>query len=229
MLFRSITLRENHDQLRATYETLGTLKYPIVVENIACASNSTIDQASLIKENATLKEEISVLVETNDEFQTIFGKYGLSYNPLDSMCDIAKTLEENLILRKELVKLGSSIHAMTLDDLLSKQRPFNNREGLGYVSKTKKKNIKKKEMPAQEKKKKVTSVGKAPKGKATIGDRTGPNNHYTLFTDYYGDVYAEYVGPSNGYAYKGYSIWVPKDLVAFIKEPINRWVPNSST
>ena len=83
--------------------------------------------------------------------------------------------------------------------------------------------------PAQEKNKKVTNNGKAPKGKATSGDRTGPNNHYALFKDYYGDVYAEYVGPRNGYAYRGYSIWVPKDLVAIAKEPINRWVPKSST
>ncbi|KAK1651571.1 hypothetical protein QYE76_069376 [Lolium multiflorum] len=70
-----------------------------------------------------------------------------------------------------------------------------------------KKNNYKKEKPAQEKNKKVTNDGKAPKGKATSGDRTGPNNHYALFIDYYGDVYANYVGPRNGYAYREYSIW----------------------
>jgi len=118
---------------------------------------------------------------------------------------------------------------MGLDDLLSKQRSNNKKFGLGYTPKSYKKNNYKKEMPAQAKNKKVTNDGKAPKGKATNGDRTGPNNHYTLFTDYYGDVYAEYVGPSNGYAYRGYSIWVPKDLVAIAKEPIVRWVPKSST
>ena len=37
-------LREKYDQLRATYDkTLGTSSVPICVENIACASNSTID------------------------------------------------------------------------------------------------------------------------------------------------------------------------------------------
>ncbi|KAK1600818.1 hypothetical protein QYE76_019018 [Lolium multiflorum] len=64
----------------------------------------------------------------------------------------------------------------------------------------------KKEKPAQEKNKKVTNDGKAPEGKATSGDRTGPNNHYALVVDYYGDVYANYVGPRNGYAYRGY-LW----------------------
>ena len=81
---------------------------PIIVENVASSTiSSTCDHAKLIEENADLKEENSLLVETNEEFQTIFGKYGLKYNPVDSLCDIAKTLEENLILRKELVKLGS--------------------------------------------------------------------------------------------------------------------------
>ncbi|KAK1644032.1 hypothetical protein QYE76_061837 [Lolium multiflorum] len=92
---------------------------------------------------------------------------------------------------------------MGLDDLLSKQRSNNQKYGLGYDPKPYKKNNYKKEKPAQEKNKKVTNDGKAPKGKATSGDRTGPNNHYALFVDYYGDVYANYVGPHNGYAYRG--------------------------
>ena len=211
-------LGENHDLLQATYKkALGSL-------------NGSIDQASLIKENANLKEDNSILVETNEELEAIIKKHGLSYYPTSSLCDVSKTLEENVMLRKELDKLGSPKHAMTLDDLLSNQRSYNNKQGLGYVSKTKKKNFKKNEKPAQEKIKKVIVGGNAPKGKATNNDRAGINNpHYTLFKDSYGDVYAKYVGPRNGYAYRWYSIWVPKDLVAIAKEPINRWVPKSST
>jgi hypothetical protein len=42
-------LRENHDQLRATYEeSLCTMSSLVIVDNIACASNSLIDQASHI-------------------------------------------------------------------------------------------------------------------------------------------------------------------------------------
>ncbi|KAK1607849.1 hypothetical protein QYE76_031522 [Lolium multiflorum] len=52
-------LRENHDLLQATYkEVLATLKDPIIVENIAYVSNSTIDQALLIEENNKFKEQL---------------------------------------------------------------------------------------------------------------------------------------------------------------------------
>ncbi|KAK1651151.1 hypothetical protein QYE76_068956 [Lolium multiflorum] len=110
-------------------------------------------------------------------------------------------------LKKELAKFTTTKNKMGLDDLLSKQMSNNQKHGLGYAPKPYKKNNYKKEKPAQEKNKKVTNDGKASKGKATNGDRTGPNNHYALFIDYYGDVYANYVGPRNGYAYRGYSIW----------------------
>ena len=55
------------------------------------------------------------------------------------------------------------------------------------------------------------------------------NPSYVLCKGTQGDVYAKYFGSRNGYAYRWYSIWVPKDLVAIAKEPINRWVPKSST
>ena len=91
-------LGENHDLLQATYKkALGSLNDPINAENSACASNPTIDQASLIKENANLKEDNSLLVETNEELEAVIKKYGLKYNPIDSLCDVAKTLEENVI------------------------------------------------------------------------------------------------------------------------------------
>jgi hypothetical protein len=52
-------LREKHDLLQATYEeALGTLKDPTIVDNVACAPNSTIDQALLIEENKKLKEKL---------------------------------------------------------------------------------------------------------------------------------------------------------------------------
>ncbi|KAK1612343.1 hypothetical protein QYE76_036016 [Lolium multiflorum] len=98
-------------------------------------------------------------------------------------------------LTKELAKFTTAKNKMGLDDLLSKQRSNNQKFGLGYVPKSHKKNNYKKEKPAQDKNKKVTNFGKASKGKATSGDRTGPNDHYALFVDYYGDVYANYVGP----------------------------------
>jgi hypothetical protein len=50
-------------------------------------------------------------------------------------------------------------------------------------------------------------------GKATRDDLVGiANPHYVLFCDYYGDVYAKYVVPNDGYV--AWSIWVPTTLVA---------------
>ena len=113
---------------------------------------------------------------------------------------------------------------LSLDDLLSKKRSNNGKAGLGYVAKAKKKS-KKKAKPAQEKKK-VVNGGDASKGKATIDDHAGiANPHYVLFKDYYGDVYAKYVGPYDGYI--AWSIWVPKTLVAKKRGPIEKWVPKS--
>ena len=110
---------------------------------------------------------------------------------------------------------------------MNKQRSNNKKHGLGYVPYAKKKyNNNKKEMPAQEKNKKVIGGDKAPKGKVTKNDQTGLDNpHYELFTDYYGDVYARYVGPYDGYIV--WSIWVPKTLVTNMKGPIEKWVPKT--
>jgi hypothetical protein len=46
------------------------------------------------------------------------------------------------------------------------------------------------------------------------------NPHYVLLRDYYGDVYAKYVGPYNGYI--EYAIWVPKILVTNKRGPIQK-------
>jgi hypothetical protein len=63
-------------------------------------------------------------------------------------------------------------------------------------------------------------------GKATHHDLAGiANPHYVLFRDYYGDVYAKYVGPNNGYV--AWSIWVPKTLVPNKRGPIDKWGPKT--
>ncbi|KAK1615732.1 hypothetical protein QYE76_021249 [Lolium multiflorum] len=158
-------------------------------------NESSCEQATILEENVRLQEELSLHVETNAYLESLVTKYGLNYHPNESSCEQATILEENVRLTKELAKFTTAKNKMGLDDLLSKQRSNNQKFGLGYASKSYKKNNYKKEKPTQEKNKKVTNVGKASKGKATSGDRTGPNNHYDLFVDYYGDVYARYVGP----------------------------------
>ncbi|KAK1566026.1 hypothetical protein QYE76_037644 [Lolium multiflorum] len=202
-------LGENHDLLQETYmKALESMKDPIVVEKHASSPTSfTSEHAKLVEEHVRLQEELSLHVETNAYLESLVTKYGLDYHPNESSCEHASILEENVRLTKELAKFTTAKNKMGLDDLLSKQRSNNQKYGLGYVPKSHKKNNYKKEKPAQDKNKKITNNGKASRGKATSGDRTGPNDHYALFVDYYGDVYANYVGPPNGYAYRGYSIW----------------------
>ena len=63
-------------------------------------------------------------------------------------------------------------------------------------------------MENKKKKKKKKSKSDQPKTSTTINDKTnyvgfsGANNpNYELFCDYYGDVYASYVGPFDSYIY----------------------------
>ncbi|KAK1618716.1 hypothetical protein QYE76_024233 [Lolium multiflorum] len=190
-------LGKNHDLLQETYsKALESMNDSIVDKDVASSSTTfTSEHAKLVAEHVRLQEELSLHVETNTYLESLVTKYGLNYYPNESACEQATTLEENVRLKKELAKFTTTKSKMGLDDLLSKQRSNNQKYGLGYDPKPYKKNNYKKEKPAQEKNKKVTNDGKAPKGKATSGDRTGPNNHYALFVDYYGDVYANYVGP----------------------------------
>ncbi|KAK1679423.1 hypothetical protein QYE76_040271 [Lolium multiflorum] len=201
-------LGENHDLLQETYKkALGSMNDPIIDKNVASSSTSfTCEHAKLVEEHVRLQEELSLHVETNTYLESLVTKYGLKYHPNESTCEQATILEENARLTKELARFTTAKNKMGLDNLLSRQRSNNQKHGLGYVPKPYKKNNHKKEKPAQEKNKKVTNVGKASKGKATSGDCTGPNNHYALSIDYCGDVYAKYVGPRNGYSYRGYSI-----------------------
>jgi hypothetical protein len=135
--------------------------------------------------------------------------------------DHANVIEENARLKDELAKSTIPIGEKNLNDLLSKQKAFNDKTGIGYVAKKKKKNNKKnKAKPAQAKNDPI--VG----GKATNDDRAGiANPHYVFFHDYYGDIYAKYVGTNDGYV--AWSIRVPKTLVANKRGPIEKWGPKT--
>ena len=183
------------------------------------------DLDDLDKAHKALESEHSILTKSHEQLQIRLTKYDVPSSST-STCDHANILEENARLKDELAKSSLPQSKKSLDDLLSKQRSNNGKEGLGYVSKAKKKN-KKKAKPAQEKKKVIVGDD-ASKGKVTNDDHAGISNpHYVLFKDYYGDVYAKYVGPYDGYI--AWSIWVPKTLVANKRGPIEKWVPKSKT
>ena len=57
------------------------------------------------------------------------------------------------------------------------------------------------------------------RGETSRNKSAGSSNpHYILFEDYYGVVYATYVGPNVDFI--DYSIWFPKTLVANVRGPM---------
>ena len=66
--------------------------------------------------------------------------------------------------------------------------------------------------------------GKATRGKPTPNkkkEKMPPS--YVLRKTKGGDVYAKFIGPND--AFRFYSIWVPKTLVANFRGPIAKWAP----
>jgi len=180
------------------------------------------DLEKLDKAHKALESEHSTLTKSHEQLQSRLAKYDVPSSS-NSSSDLANIIEENARLKEELAKSSTPQGEKSLDDPL--QRSNNGKEGLGYVSKAKKKKNKKKAKPAQAKKNTIVG-GNATRGKATRDDFAGKNNpNYALFRDNYGDVYAQYVGPYDGYI--AWSIWVPKTLVANMRGPIEKWVPKS--
>ncbi|KAK1666163.1 hypothetical protein QYE76_054322 [Lolium multiflorum] len=141
------------------------------------------DLDELDKAHKALKSEYSLLSKSNEQLQIRLASYDVPSSSTPS-CDHANIIEENARLKDELAKASSPQSKLSLDDLLSKQRSNNGKEGLGYNAKAKKAN-KQKAKPAQEKKKDITN-GEAPKGNTTNDDNAGnANPHYVLFKDYY--------------------------------------------
>src|SRR3954468_22922784 len=100
-----------------------------------------------------------------------------------------------LVWKKEVVKDITPKDKVVLDEVLDKQRSNHGREGLGYVTKSKKKKTKKN-------KTKNVQLKTSTAEKVVIKDKTNDigfagshNPNYELFCDDYGDVYAYYVGP----------------------------------
>ena len=150
----------------------------------------------------------------------------------------------------DLIKLKSE-----LEKCLATQKATNGKEGLGSPSKPKKrKNRRKKKCMANvQKVAGISGKGGGTSGRAGVSAHkggvsapkarvsaprariSGPtskgyaganNPNYTLHRDYYGDLYAVYTGPYDGYV--SWNIWVPKTICANMRGPIaKQWVPKS--
>ncbi|KAK1678922.1 hypothetical protein QYE76_039770 [Lolium multiflorum] len=113
------------------------------------------DLDELDKAHKALKSEYALLSKSNEQLQIRLASYDVPSSSTPS-CDHANIIEENARLKDELAKASSPQSKLSLDDLLSKQRSNNGKEGLGYGAKAKKANNQKAK-PAQEKKKDITN------------------------------------------------------------------------
>jgi hypothetical protein len=133
------------------------------------------DLDDLDKAHKALKSERSILTKSHEQLQIQLTKIDVPSSST-STCEHANIIEENARLKDELAKSTIPIGEKNLNDLLSKQKAFNDKMGLGFVSEKKKKNKKNKAKPAQAKKDPI--VG----GKATHDDLARiANPHYVLF------------------------------------------------
>ena len=199
------------------------------VESVAANARLLEEKEKLEEAHKTLEATHSLIVKSHEQLQTQLSK---SNSPSTSTpsCDHANVIEKNARLKAELAKATSAktstpkgknkVVAQVLE-----LKPHKGKEGLGYVAKAKKKVDNNKEnMTKLAQDKTSTASGNATRGKTTCSDFAGHNiPNYILYTDYYGDVYAKYVGPYDGYI--SYSIWVPKTLVTNQRSPIEKWVP----
>jgi hypothetical protein len=196
----------------------------------------TKDLEKLDKAHKALESEFSSLSKSHEQLKIRLTKYDVPSSSTPS-CDHANVIEENTRLKAKLTKSFPSQGEKNLCDLLSNQRSNKGKEGLGYVSKTsRKKNKKNKNKKTNDVVARTEVFGPSTpespvspsrpespvSGTGVSGLSAGRNNPcYELHKDHYGNVYAYYVGPYDGYI--AWSIWVPKTLVTNKRGPIEKW------
>ena len=204
-------------------------------------SRLTEELEKLSKAHKALEGELSTLKEAYEQLQAQPSKIDMPSSSTPITCDHANIIEENARLK---VNLANAISRGKRPFVPSKE----GRSGVGFVEEEKKKesfmkdarapqakkaNIprapqaKKDNIPSAPQAKRVNiASGSATRGKTTSDDFAEKTNpYYIIFVDYYGDVYAKFVGPKNMPIYR--SIWVPKTLVANKRGPIEKWGPKS--
>jgi hypothetical protein len=180
-------LSKKYEELQAIHnEVQGSSSMPIIFENIACVTNSSLDQATLIEENAKLKAQ----------------------------------LEKERLASLQLGKPPHEIFAQQKERPRGQGLGFNPRNNNNYVIPPKKINFVKEGYKENGNGKKDTMGGNVNRGNPNHSFVGKTNPSYVLCKDTYGSVFARYVGPRDGYAYRWYSIWVPKSLVANVGVPL---------
>jgi hypothetical protein len=145
----------------------------------------------LEKAHKAMESKFSTLTKSHEQLQIQLANNDIPSSSTPSF-DHANVIKENTRLKAKFANSFPSQGEKNLNDLLSNQRSNNGKEGIGYVSKTSKN--KKKAKPTQAKKKNVVG-GNVTRDNTAHNNFAGTSNpHYVLFRDYYGDVYAKYVG-----------------------------------
>src|SRR5664279_1459488 len=213
------------------------------------------DHEQLEKAHKALSSELKTLRESHDNLQAkellnhlsnITKNSNVNYCATNPLCDKASLIEENTRLKAQLEKgLATCIQGeKNLNNLLSNQKGVIGKEGLGFATKSKKANKKKKkstpttnaiifvkegELANEELEFDTIASSSVTKGTPTHNNFVGKYNpFYVLLKSNDGHVYAKYVGSSYSDDYH-WAIWVPKTLVTNKKGPIQKWGPKSRT
>ena len=123
-----------------------------------------------------MKSDHYTLNESHDQLQTQLKRYNVPSTPSSSFG------------KEDLARSSQHKGKGVIDEILSRQRSNNSKEGLGYIPKIKSKKNKKNKT-AQLKTSNITN------DKTNYDGFAGINNpNFELYCDSYGDVYASYVG-----------------------------------
>jgi hypothetical protein len=235
--FSSLTKIREQLQIQLTIEQS---KVPLMqVIEVPCSSNPICDHSDIIKENIRLKAELAKGLATciqgeknlNDLLSNqrmTKGKEGLGFvaesskkRDLGLVAEPSKKKNKNKKNNKKKKPTAAAPTPHVPFDICYTEEEWE-------------------ELKGKEKKVEVTGVSgskgleslagsSSPESPAPKAGVSGPthnnfvgkyNPHYVLLRDYYGDVYAKYVGPYDGYI--EYAIWVPKILVTNKRGPIQK-------
>lgn len=214
---------------------------PMQVIEVPCSSNSICDHSDIIEENNRLKADLAKGLATciqgeknlNDLLnnQRLFkGKEGLGFVAESSkkgdLCLVAESSKKKKNKKnKKKTKPAAAPTPHVPFDICYTEEEWEELNGKKKIEETGVSGSKVPESPVS------SSTPESPLPKAGV---SGPshnnfagkyNPHYVLLRDYYGDVYAKYVGPYDGYI--EYAIWVPKILVTNKRGPIQKWGPKT--
>ncbi|KAE8799189.1 hypothetical protein D1007_25475 [Hordeum vulgare] len=139
-----IELTESHAELEASYaKELAKLPSPLIVNNDACATNSTSCEASILKENIELRDQLELLSSNYGKLEESHVMLTSSHDDLLVSHNVLKLAHEAITAKLHLVMnyfpCLVALTMSTLNNVLCGQKSPNDKDGLGFNSKKKNK------------------------------------------------------------------------------------------